>query len=58
MEVHIFNFKQSIYGRSITIWFYEKLRSETKFDNLESLKAQLAKDKQMAQLILQNITRI
>lgn len=48
VEVHIFNFKQSIYGRKITIWFYQKLRNEMKFDGLEALKAQLAQDKQTA----------
>ncbi len=48
VEVHIFNFKQSIYGRKITIWFYQKLRDEMKFDGLEALKAQLAQDKQTA----------
>ena len=52
VEVHIFNFKQSIYGRKITVWFYQKLRNETKFDGLEELKAQLAQDKQQAADIL------
>lgn len=55
VEVHIFNFKQSIYGRKITIWFYEKLRDETKFNGLEALKAQLAQDKSTAQQILQHV---
>ncbi|MBP5430489.1 MAG: riboflavin biosynthesis protein RibF [Elusimicrobiaceae bacterium] len=54
VEVHIFNFKQSIYGRKITVWFYEKLRNETKFDGLEALKTQLAADKQTAQDILKS----
>ncbi len=53
VEVHIFNFKQSIYGRNITVWFYEKLRNETKFESLEKLKAQLAKDKAAAALLEQ-----
>lgn len=55
VEVHIFNFKQSIYGRKITIWFYQKLRNETKFNDLEELKTQLAQDKQQATLILQSV---
>lgn len=54
VEVHIFNFKQSIYGRKITVWFYEKLRDETKFNGLEELKAQLAKDKATAAALLNN----
>ena len=56
VEVHIFNFKQSIYGRKITIWFYQKLRHETKFDGLEALKAQLAQDKQQARALLKSVT--
>ena len=56
VEVHIFNFKQSIYGRKITIWFYHKLRHETKFDGLEALKAQLAQDKQQARALLKSVT--
>lgn len=58
VEVHIFNFKQSIYGRKITVWFYGKLRNETKFDGLEALKAQLAKDKAAAAALLQNVNSI
>ncbi len=54
VEVHIFDFKQSIYGRKITVWFLQKLRDETKFDSLEALKTQLAKDKQQARFLLQN----
>ncbi|MBR2082951.1 MAG: riboflavin biosynthesis protein RibF [Elusimicrobiaceae bacterium] len=55
VEVHIFHFKQSIYGRKITIWFYGKLRDETKFDSLEALKAQLSKDKSAAAELLADI---
>ena len=55
VEVHIFNFKQSIYGRKITIWFYQKLRDEIKFNWLEELKAQLAQDKQQASKLLQHV---
>ena len=55
VEVHIFHFKQSIYGRKITIWFYGKLRDETKFDSLEALKAQLSKDKSAPPELLADI---
>ena len=55
VEVHIFNFKQSIYGRKITVWFYEKLRDEAKFNGLDALKAQLAKDKAAACALLKNV---
>lgn len=55
VEVHIFDFKQSIYGRKITVWFYEKLRDEIKFAGLEQLKNQLAQDKQTAYRLLKNM---
>ena len=55
VEVHIFNFNQSIYGRKITIWFFQKIRNETKFDGLEALKAQLAQDKEQASFVLQHV---
>ena len=53
VEVHIFNFKQSIYGRKITVWFYDKIRNEKKFNSLDELKAQLAQDKHTATRLLQ-----
>ncbi len=58
VEVHIFNFKQSIYGRKITVWFYGKLRDEKKFDGLEELKTQLAQDKSTAATLLANLNLI
>ncbi len=58
VEVHIFNFQQSIYGRKITIWFYQKLRNEVKFEGLEALKAQLAQDKQQAHEILASVAPV
>lgn len=44
-EVHILDFKQSIYGRRIEVEFYDKMRGEVKFDGLDALKAQLERDK-------------
>ena len=55
VEVNIFDFKQSIYGRKITIWFVEKLRNETKFEGLAALTAQLQKDRENAKKILKNL---
>lgn len=52
VEVNIFDFKQSIYGRKITIWFRGKLRDETKFSSLDALKAQLAQDRDHAKTVL------
>ena len=52
IEVHIFDFKQSIYGRNLTIWFVDKLRDEMKFNGLDALVAQLKQDRQNAQALL------
>ena len=45
IEVNIFNFDEDIYNSSITTLFIEKIRDEQKFDRLELLQTQLAKDK-------------
>ena len=55
VEVHIFDFHKSIYGRKITIWFIEKLRDETKFTTLDALKTQLHNDRALAQQILKKL---
>ena len=48
LEVHILDFKQSIYGRNITVVFRKKLREEHKFNGLDALKAQIARDVEQA----------
>ena len=48
IEVNIFDFNQDIYGETLRIHVLQQLRSEVKFDGLEGLKAQLAKDKKEA----------
>lgn len=45
IEVHILDFEADIYGKTIELVFYKKLREEQKFSSLEALKEQLAKDK-------------
>lgn len=52
VEVNIFDFNQSIYGRKITIWFADKLRDETKFQKLDDLINQLKKDRERAKRLL------
>ena len=51
IEVNIFNFDEDIYGEEIKITLKEFLRSEVKFEGLESLKEQLKKDKENAKLL-------
>ncbi|MCF8253374.1 MAG: bifunctional riboflavin kinase/FAD synthetase [Bacteroidia bacterium] len=45
IEVHIFNFSESIYNQTISLQFVDKLRDEAKFANLDALKSQLQNDK-------------
>jgi riboflavin kinase/FMN adenylyltransferase len=52
IEVNIFNFEEDIYNKEIQIDFYERIRDEKKFNNLEALKKQLEIDKQKVIQIL------
>ncbi len=45
MEVNIFDFKQEIYGDEIEVYFYDYIRDEKKFANLDELMTQLSLDK-------------
>ena len=44
LETHIFNFKDDIYGKELTVEFLTFIRSEKKFDNFEKLTQQIEKD--------------
>ncbi len=48
IEVNIFGFNEDIYGQSLTIRFYKRLRHDIEFHDLEELKAQLFEDKAAA----------
>lgn len=45
IEVHLFDFDSDIYGEHLELIFFRKLREEQKFESLDALKEQLAKDK-------------
>ena len=47
LEVHIIDFNEDIYGKSIRIELISKIRDEIKFDNIDELKSQLKKDKEL-----------
>jgi riboflavin kinase/FMN adenylyltransferase len=44
LEVHLLDFDRDIYGAHVDVNFLHKLRAEAKFDSLDSLKAQIARD--------------
>lgn len=49
LEVHLFDFDQEIYGAHLTVHLLHKLRDEAKFDSLDALTAQIARDVQATQ---------
>ena len=46
IEVNIFDFNEDLYGWELRVFVNKFLRGEEKFNGLDALKAQLAKDKQ------------
>ena len=44
METHIFNFDKELYGKHIKVEFLKMTRDEVKFDSVEELSAQIARD--------------
>lgn len=48
LEVHVFDFNESIYGRLLTVTFRHKIRDEHAFESLDALKAQIGYDLQAA----------
>jgi riboflavin kinase/FMN adenylyltransferase len=52
IEVHILNFDENIYGKTITVFFRKRLRDEIKFDNTDQLAEQMKLDKEQVMLLL------
>ena len=52
LEIHIFNFTQNIYGQKLKVNPLKKIREEKKFDSLEALQIQLAKDEEICKRTL------
>ncbi len=44
LEVYVFDFKEEIYGELVRVDFLHKFRDEAKYVDLETLKAQIARD--------------
>lgn len=44
LEVHLFDFKDDLYGQEVTVFFVAKLREEQRFNGLDALQAQLKLD--------------
>jgi riboflavin kinase / FMN adenylyltransferase len=52
VEVNIFGFRKEIYGETITVNFYNLIRGDAKFSDLEQLKIQLKDDQEKAEAAL------
>ena len=52
LEPYFFDFSGDLYGQTIEVQLIEFLRPEAKFDSLEALTAQMAKDCDRARAIL------
>ena len=48
LELHLFDLKDEIYGAEVEVRFGRYLRAEQKFDSLEALAAQIARDVEQA----------
>jgi riboflavin kinase/FMN adenylyltransferase len=48
LELHLFDLEREIYGEEMEVRFLRYLRPEQKFENLEALKAQIARDVEQA----------
>jgi len=44
VETNVFDFNEEVYGKKVTVYFFEFIRPEQKFAGLDELKNQLAKD--------------
>ena len=54
LEVHLFDFDDDLYGKHLRVGLVIRLRPERKFDGLEALKEQIAKDCRKARFVLAN----
>jgi riboflavin kinase / FMN adenylyltransferase len=52
LEVHLFDFNESIYGQTISVVLKHKIREEIKFDSFELLHKQIQQDAKKAQQLL------
>ena len=52
LEVHLFEFSGELYGEHLRVEFLHKIRAEEKYPDLDTLKAQIARDAEAARIFL------
>jgi riboflavin kinase/FMN adenylyltransferase len=57
LEVHLFDFTADLYGRHLRVEFLAKIRDEARYPDLDTLKAQIARDCDAARAILSDAVR-
>lgn len=55
LEVHIFDFNNTLYGQNIEVIMLNKIRNEQKFESITALKTQITKDSEQARAFLSEL---
>ncbi len=55
LEVHVFDFNQTVYGQRVKVEFVQRLRDEQRYETLEQLAAAIQADAQQARALLAQI---
>ncbi len=56
LEVHLFDFHETIYGHYVEVEFVEKIREERQFPSFAALKIQIEQDATLARSLLMDVT--
>jgi riboflavin kinase/FMN adenylyltransferase len=52
IEINLFDFSGNLYGKTLVVYFIDRIRDEKKFNSLDELAAQIMLDKQQALRLL------
>ena len=55
LEAHLFDFQGDLYGQTLRTHFITRLRDERKFEGLDALKQQIARDSEAARAVLASV---
>lgn len=57
IEAHVLDFAGDLYGASVALHFVDRLRGELRFDGIDALRGQIARDTAAARAVLGSIER-
>lgn len=55
VEAHILDFNENIYAKPVKINFLKKVRNEQRFESVNALKSQIAKDTEAARTFFEDV---